>query len=82
MSGIRAGDPSAAGTICGPLSSARQRGRVESYLQLAREEGGTVLTGGGRPEDQPRGYFIEPTLIAGLENSSRVAQEEIFDQSW
>lgn len=78
MSGIRAADPSAAGTVCGPVSSARQRTRVESYLKLARDEGGTVVTGGGRPEDQRRGYFVEPTLIAGLDNSSRVAQEEIF----
>ncbi|WP_336881704.1 aldehyde dehydrogenase [Rhodococcus globerulus] len=78
MAGIRAADPSIPGTICGPLSSARQRDRVEGYLKLAQDEGGTVVTGGGRPDDQPRGYFIEPTLIAGLENSSRVAQEEIF----
>ena len=45
-----AGDPADPGTICGPLISARQRERVEGYLSLALEEGGTVVTGGGRPE--------------------------------
>ncbi|MFI6429286.1 aldehyde dehydrogenase [Rhodococcus oryzae] len=78
MSGIRAGDPSKPGTVCGPLISARQRERVEGYLRLAVEEGGTIVTGGGRPADRDRGFFVEPTLIAGLDNSARVAQEEIF----
>ncbi|MGW6376450.1 aldehyde dehydrogenase [Rhodococcus sp. NPDC055112] len=78
MSGIRAGDPSKPGTVCGPLISARQRERVEGYLKLAVEEGGTIVTGGGRPADLDRGFFVEPTLIAGVDNSARVAQEEIF----
>ncbi|MDI9915548.1 aldehyde dehydrogenase [Rhodococcus sp. IEGM 1379] len=78
MAGIHAGDPSAAGTVCGPVISARQRERVEGYVKLALEEGGTVVAGGGRPENQAHGYFVEPTLIAGLDNSSRVAREEIF----
>ncbi|MFC7450985.1 aldehyde dehydrogenase [Rhodococcus daqingensis] len=78
MSGIRAGDPGKPGTVCGPLISARQRERVEGYLTLAVEEGGTIVTGGGRPADQERGFFVEPTLIAGVDNSARVAQEEIF----
>ncbi|MET4610031.1 aldehyde dehydrogenase (NAD+) [Rhodococcus sp. PvR044] len=78
MSGIRAGDPSKTGTVCGPLISARQRERVEGYLKLAVAEGGTIVTGGGRPADRDRGFFVEPTLIAGVDNSARVAQEEIF----
>ncbi|MFF0814191.1 aldehyde dehydrogenase [Rhodococcus sp. NPDC003318] len=78
MAGVRVGDPTDPGTVCGPLISAKQRDRVESYLRLATEEGGTVVTGGGRPRDRDRGFFVEPTLIAGLDNSSRVAQEEIF----
>jgi aldehyde dehydrogenase (NAD+) len=75
---LPAGDPTDPGIICGPLISARQRERVEGYLALAADEGGTVVCGGGRPADQPRGFFIEPTLIVGLANSARVAQEEIF----
>jgi aldehyde dehydrogenase (NAD+) len=78
MAALGAGDPQLPGTICGPLISARQRDRVEGYLALAREEGGTFATGGGRPADRDRGFFVEPTLIAGLDNSARVAREEIF----
>lgn len=78
MSGLAAGDPNDAGTICGPVISAVQRDRIEGYLRLAVDEGGTFVTGGGRPADRDRGFFIEPTLITGLDNSARVAREEIF----
>ncbi len=78
LAGLAPGDPADGGTICGPLISARQRERVEGYLRLAQEEGGTIVCGGGRPAGRDRGYFIEPTLITGLDNSSRTAQEEIF----
>lgn len=78
MSGLKPGDPTSKRTICGPVISARQRDRVQSYLDLAIEEGGTFACGGGRPADQPKGFFIEPTVIAGLDNSARVAREEIF----
>ena len=78
MSSIKPGDPSKPGTICGPVISARQRDRVQSYLDLALTEGGRFACGGGRPADQPAGFFIEPTVIAGLTNEARVAREEIF----
>lgn len=78
MAGLPAGDPTDAGTICGPVISATQRDRVEDYLKLARDEGGTIEIGGGRPANKEKGYYIEPTLISGVENSARVAQEEIF----
>jgi len=78
MSRIIPGDPDSAGTICGPLISERQRARVEHYLDIARAEGGTIVTGGGRPEGAERGYYVQPTLITGLSNASTVAQEEIF----
>ncbi|PXW35128.1 UNVERIFIED_CONTAM: aldehyde dehydrogenase (NAD+) [Williamsia faeni] len=78
LAGLPAGDPTDPGTICGPVISAVQRERIEGYLQLARDEGGTIEIGGGRPAGRDKGYFIEPTLISGLENSARVAQEEIF----
>jgi aldehyde dehydrogenase (NAD+) len=75
---LPAGDPTDPGTICGPLISERQRDRVEGYIRLAAEEHGSVVTGGGRPDGFDRGYFVEPTLIVGVDNRSRVAQEEIF----
>jgi aldehyde dehydrogenase (NAD+) len=78
MAMLPAGDPTDPGTMCGPLISARQRDRVEGYLSLAEEEGGSFVLGGGRPEGLDAGYFVEPTLIVGLPNSSRVSQEEIF----
>lgn len=78
MAGLPAGDPNDPGTICGPLVSARQRERVEGYLRLAREEGGTFVVGGGRPVDRDRGFFVEPTLVTGLDNNARSAREEIF----
>jgi aldehyde dehydrogenase (NAD+) len=78
MAKLPAADPTDPGTICGPLVSARQRDRVEGYLKLAIEEGGSFALGGGRPEGLDAGFFVEPTLIVGVGNDARVAQEEIF----
>jgi len=78
MSKLPAADPTDPGTICGPLVSARQRERVEGYLKLAVQEGGSFAVGGGRPEGLDGGFFVEPTLIVGVGNDARVAQEEIF----
>jgi aldehyde dehydrogenase (NAD+) len=78
MSALAAGDPNEPGTICGPVVSARQRERIEDYLALAVDEGGTFAVGGGRPPAHERGFFVQPTLITGLDNSARVAREEIF----
>ncbi len=78
MSSIKPGDPNDSGTVCGPLISARQRDRVQGYLDLAIAEGGTFACGGGRPADRDVGFFIEPTVIAGLTNGARPAREEIF----
>ncbi|MDA4106392.1 aldehyde dehydrogenase [Mycolicibacterium holsaticum] len=78
MAGLKPGDPNDAGTICGPLISARQRDRVQGYLDSAVAEGGRFAAGGGRPADRDTGFFIEPTVIAGLDNTAKVAREEIF----
>ncbi len=78
VSGIRPGDPADPATICGPLISERHRDRVQSYLDLAIAEGGRFACGGGRPAEHERGFYIEPTVVAGLTNESRVAREEIF----
>jgi aldehyde dehydrogenase (NAD+) len=77
LSAIGAGDPSDPGTVCGPLISARQRDRVERYLAVAVEQGGSFACGGGRP-DRDRGFFVEPTLVVGVDNSATIAQEEVF----
>lgn len=78
MCRVPVGDPADPATVCGPLISARQRDRVQGYLDLAVAEGGSFACGGGRPAGLDRGYFIEPTVIAGLTNAARVAREEIF----
>jgi aldehyde dehydrogenase (NAD+) len=78
MSSIKPGDPTDPSTVCGPLISARQRDRVQGYLDLAVAEGGSFACGGGRPADMQKGFFIEPTVISGLGNDARVAREEIF----
>ena len=78
MRSIGVGDPTDPGTVCGPVVSAAQRARVQAFLDLAREEGGTIVTGGGTPDGRELGFWIEPTVIAGLSNDSRIAREEIF----
>ena len=76
MGSIGAKDPADPGAICGPVISAAQRDRVAAYLDLARAEGGTFATGGS-VIDRP-GHWVQPTVVAGLDNTSRLAQEEIF----
>jgi aldehyde dehydrogenase (NAD+) len=78
MAGLKPGDPNDAGTICGPVISERQRDRIQGYLDSAIAEGGTFACGGGSPADRDKGFFIEPTVIAGLDNNAKVAREEIF----
>ncbi|QKS01096.1 aldehyde dehydrogenase [Sphingomonas sp. CL5.1] len=75
---IRVGDPADASVGMGPLAMARQRDRVEGYIAKGREEGATVATGGGRPAHLNRGYFVEPTVFANVDNRMTIAREEIF----
>jgi len=78
LKGLAPGDPLDPGTVCGPLISERQRTRVERYIRMAEEEGGSIVLGGGRPPDRPKGFFVEPTLVVGLGPDARVVREEIF----
>ncbi|MBO0854184.1 MAG: aldehyde dehydrogenase, partial [Nocardia sp.] len=72
------GDPHDPATIIGPLVAERQRTRVEGYIQLATEAGAKIVTGGGRPAHLPKGWYVEPTILSEVDNSMRVAREEIF----
>ena len=78
--GLRVGDPLDSRTHLGPLISADQRAKVESYVALAIEEGGAIACGGRRPQGAAyeRGTYYQPTVITGLSNAARVCQEEIF----
>lgn len=64
----------------GPLIEQRHLEKVHGYVELARQEGGTVITGGSRlvDGDLADGFYYPPTVITGLTNESRTAQEEIF----
>jgi acyl-CoA reductase-like NAD-dependent aldehyde dehydrogenase len=75
---VAVGDPHDPATLVGPLVAERQRERVEGYIGLAVEAGATVAAGGGRPADLPTGWYVEPTILAGVDNTMRVAREEIF----
>jgi aldehyde dehydrogenase (NAD+) len=72
------GDPTDPATELGPLVSARQRDRVEGYIGIATSEGAKVVIGGGRPKDFAQGWFVEPTILRGVERGMRIAQEEVF----
>ena len=72
------GDPLDPATECGPLVAERQRDRVEGYIAAGKDEGATLVVGGGRPEGFDKGWFVEPTLFADVDNSMKIAQEEIF----
>jgi aldehyde dehydrogenase (NAD+) len=78
FSSIRVGDPFEQTTQMGPLAMARQRDRVEGYIARGVAEGAKLATGGGRPKNLARGYFVEPTVFANVANSMTIAREEIF----
>jgi aldehyde dehydrogenase (NAD+) len=75
---VRVGDPFDANSQMGPLAMGRQRDRVEGLIAQAKAEGARLATGGGRPSHLNRGYFIEPTVFANVDNNSTIAREEIF----
>lgn len=72
------GDPFDDMTKVGALISQEHYERVKSYVSLALEEGGTIMTGGKRPKGMNKGFFLEPTIITGLNRHCRVVKEEIF----
>ncbi len=75
---VKYGDPTNLETIQGPQISAKQRDRVLDYIEKGVGEGARLVTGGGRPGDCSKGWFVEPTLFADVENSMTIAREEIF----
>ena len=74
----KVGDPHDPEMQCGPLVAERQRERVEGYIAKGRSEGATLVVGGGRPAGLDKGWYVEPTLFADVDNSMTIAQEEIF----
>ncbi len=78
VAGMKVGDPTDMETGIGPLVAERQRERVEGYIAIGRDEGARVTTGGGRPAGFDKGWWVEPTVFADVDNKMRIAQEEIF----
>ncbi|MEC1714471.1 2-hydroxymuconic semialdehyde dehydrogenase [Schinkia azotoformans] len=73
------GDPLDSKTNVGALISEEHYNRVKSYIEIAKEEGGEILIGGKTPEElKDKGYYLEPTIIVGLDHNCRVVREEIF----
>jgi len=77
LESVKVGDPMDPASQMGPLAMARQLERVESYIEKGKAEGAVLVTGGDRPEME-KGYYINPTLFANVDNSMTLAQEEIF----
>ncbi|MBL7495843.1 aldehyde dehydrogenase [Frankia sp. CNm7] len=78
VGGAKVGDPADPETLVGPLVAARQRDRVEGLIHAGVDEGARLVRGGGRPAALDRGWYVEPTLFADVDNRMRIAQEEIF----
>jgi acyl-CoA reductase-like NAD-dependent aldehyde dehydrogenase len=77
-SSLPVGDALDPGTLIGPLVAERQRDRVEGYIAKGISDGARLVTGGRRPKGLDRGWFVEPTIFADVDNKSTIAQEEIF----
>ena len=79
VSNLVTGDPADPATEIGPMVAERQQERVDKYIALGQEEGARLVVGGnGRPDGIDKGWYVQPTLFANVDNSMRIAQEEIF----
>jgi betaine-aldehyde dehydrogenase/aminobutyraldehyde dehydrogenase len=77
VASLKVGDPAAGDTIeMGPVISARQQERVLGFLDRATDAGADVLTGGSAGSD--RGFFVAPTIVAGVGQQSEIVQREVF----
>jgi 4-guanidinobutyraldehyde dehydrogenase / NAD-dependent aldehyde dehydrogenase len=75
---IKVGDPFDPATKLGPLVSQEQYDRVLSYIDIGKKEGASVAAGGGKTLEPTGGYFVQPTIFDHVQNSMKIAQEEIF----
>ncbi len=77
---ITVGNPLNSGSRMGAVVSEAHMNKILSYIEIAKQEGGTILSGGSRlfPQGNENGFFIEPTVIEGLGPACRINQEEIF----
>ena len=79
VSGLVTGDPSDPATEVGPLVSKRQQERVRGYIASGQDEGARLVVGGEKmPSGMDRGWYVQPTLFADVDNRMQIAREEIF----
>jgi acyl-CoA reductase-like NAD-dependent aldehyde dehydrogenase len=79
VEGLVVGDPSDKATEIGPMVAQRQQDRVRGYIEAGQQEGAKLVVGGtGLPDGVDRGWYVKPTLFAGVDNGMRIAREEIF----
>jgi len=73
------GDPQADGTVLGPVISAAQFAKIQGLIQQGIDEGAELIAGGtGKPEGLATGYYVKPTIFAGVRNDMAIAREEVF----
>src|SRR5580698_10364303 len=72
------GNPLDPSVTIGPMASEQHLNRVLGYIDIARNSSARLVSGGGRPADQDRGWFVEPTVFADVTNTDRLAREEVF----
>jgi aldehyde dehydrogenase (NAD+) len=72
------GNPLDPSVTIGPMASEQHLNRVLGYIDIANNSSARLVAGGGRPADQDRGWFVEPTVFADVDNSDRLAREEVF----
>ncbi|MCC6641721.1 MAG: aldehyde dehydrogenase family protein [Deltaproteobacteria bacterium] len=79
VAGVKVGAPTAEGTTIGPVVSEAQWKKIQGLIQKGIDEGATLVAGGvGRPDGLTRGYYVKPTIFAGVRNDMTIAREEIF----
>lgn len=78
VAGLRVGHALDPATQMGPVASEEQADTIRGWLDIAREEGAMLLTGGQMLERETKGYFVAPALLTETESKMRVNQEEIF----
>src|SRR3954451_139061 len=72
------GDPLDPSVTMGPMATRGHLERVLGYVEIARNSNARLVTGGGRPEHLDRGWFVQPTVFADVDNADRLAREEVF----
>jgi acyl-CoA reductase-like NAD-dependent aldehyde dehydrogenase len=76
--GLRVGNPLDPETTCGPMATKRHLERVMGYIDVGRRSDARLITGGTRPAGLDRGWFVEPTVFADVDNRDQLAREEVF----